>query len=353
VDIARTRLQNQRIDHATFDRPADVVRWLGAVQAQDFLASLWAVGLRTRGATEPVVAAAIAEGSIVRTWPMRGTLHFVPAEDVRWMLELLTPRVIAASAGRHRQLELDEHAFGRAEDLIVAALEGGKQLARPSLYQILQREGIPTAGSRGLHILAYLAQKQVLCFGERLGKQPTFALLNEWVPSAKRLARDEALGMIAGRYFRSHGPATVQDFAWWAGLKVSDAKLGIELSSPKLGHRVVEGRTLWLAGDAARARRTPPAAHLLPYYDEYTVAYRDRSDVLDPRHARKVAAGGILNPTMVIDGRVVGTWRRDRSKSRLVVALAPFQKLGSTEKASLAAAVEKYAAFLGRAAVLE
>ena len=348
LDVVRARLSSHRLSGSAPSRPVDVVRRFGAVQAQDYLASLWAIGLRAGAASESAVEAAAMDASIVRTWPMRGTLHFVAAEDVRWMLDLLAPRVIARGAGRHRQLELDADVFTRSERLIVKALEGGAQLTRPAIYRILGHAGIDARGSRGLHILAYLSQKGVLCFGRRQGKQPSFALLEEWVPPATRLSTEEALAELARRYFTSHGPAGVHDFTWWSGLKVSDARKGIALASGTLEERVVDGRRLWSCGVSRQQGTLTPAAHLLPFYDEYTVAYRDRSDIVDAEHARKVGAGGILNPTILIDGRVVGTWRRDLRGDRVHVAPEPFGRMTRRQEGAVEAAAARYAAFLGR-----
>ena len=141
-DIARLRLHNQRISGATFKRPADAIAWLGAVQAQDYLGGLWAVGLRMRNAVEADIERALADRTIIRTWPMRGTLHFVAAADARWMLELLTPRVVASNAKcLLRQFDLDEAVFARSKDLFERALQGGKQLTRNAMYKVLE-EGV-------------------------------------------------------------------------------------------------------------------------------------------------------------------------------------------------------------------
>lgn len=349
MNIARLRLATQHIARPAFDDPAAVVRWMGAVQAQDYVGALWGVGLRTRRATEASVEAAIARGAIVRTWPMRGTLHFVAAQDIRWMLELLTARVVAASTARHRQLELDERIFARAGRIAEQALAGGKPLRRTALYDVWNAAGIATGGSRGLHIVGYLAQKGLICFGPRDGKQPTFVLLEEWVPNARQLARDEALGELARRYFTSHGPATVHDFAWWSGLTVTDARAAIELATSQLVRDDVGGRTHWRgASSASPASSAAYSAHLLPPWDEFTVAYRDRDAVLDPAHSRRVnAGGGVLKPVVVVRARVVGSWQRTLRKGGVVVKSTPFARLAPDETRAVAAAAERYGRFLG------
>ncbi len=258
--LLRHRLHHQRLAATNFEDPAEPVRWLGAVQAQDYLGSLWAIALRTRAATERMVERAIAERAIVRTWPMRGTLHFVAAEDVRWMLELMTPRVVAASAGRlAREYGLDERAFGRSREVVARALEGGRRLTRDALYRTLESARVSTAGGRGLHITWRLAHDGLICFGPREGRQHTFVLLDEWIPGARRMARDEALAELARRYFISHGPATVHDFAWWSGLLLSDAAEGLGMAGSELASFDLADRKYWASSSHA-ARRQPRRA---------------------------------------------------------------------------------------------
>lgn len=357
TDIATRRLRNQRIAGTGFDQPGSVVAWMGAVQAQDYLGALWALGIRTKGAREEAIEQAIADRTVVRTWPMRGTLHFVAPADIRWMLALLTPRVIAGQRGRHRQLALDQAVFDRSRDLLTRVLEGGRQLTRDALYEILEAAGISTAGQRGIHILARLAQDGLLCFAARQGKQQTFALLEEWVPPARTLERDEALAELAGRYFTSHGPATVQDFTWWSGLTVADAKRGIELAGERLDREAIDGQEYWLSaaepGPGPAAGPPSPTAWLLPPFDEYTVAYKDRSAVLDPTLGKLMSINGIFYPVIVLDGRVAGTWKRTIKKGSVVITLSPFASLKKKELQAVAAAAERYGAFLGMPAVVD
>ena len=354
TDIALRRLRNQRIAGAGFEQPGAVVAWMGAVQAQDYLGALWAVGIRMEMARETAIEQAIADRTIVRTWPMRGTLHFVAPADIRWMLALLTPRVIAGQRSRHRQLDLDQTAFDRSRDVLTRVLEGGRQLTRDALYEALEAKGISTAGQRGIHILQRLAQEGLLCFAARQGKQQTFALLEEWVPAARTPTRDEALAELAERYFKSHGPATMQDFTWWSGLTVADAKRGIELAGPRLEREVVEGQTFWHgATEPVTIPTVSPSAWLLPPFDEYTVAYRDRSAVLDPAQGRElISTNGIFYPALVLDGKVAGTWKRAFKKGSVVITLSPFAPLKKKERQAVAMAAERYGSFLGLPAVL-
>lgn len=346
--IATRRLHSQQIANLTRDRPSDAIAWMGAVQAQDYLGALWAVGLRTRHATEATIEQAITDRTIVRTWPMRGTLHFVAAPDVRWMLALSEARMIARSAGRFQALGLDDATLARCREVSVRALQGNQRLTRRALYQAFEAAAISVAGQRGIHILWRLAQEALICFGPREGKQHKFVLLDEWVPAARTLTREEAFAELSARYFTSHGPATVQDFVWWSGLTTADARLGIELARPRLTRETLDGQAYWQAAKMPPARPESSSAHLLPAFDEYTVGYRDRGAVLDSAHARRVnLGGGMLNPVIIVDGRVVGTWKRALTRTAVTVTLAPFDALGAAQHWAVTAAARRYGAFLG------
>jgi hypothetical protein len=277
---------------------------------------------------------------------MRGTLHFVAAEDARWMTRLLTPRVIAGARSRFRQLELDDAVFARSARVAERTLVGGNRVRRDAMYEVWNAHGIDTSESRGLHILGYLAQTGVLCFGPREGKQHTLTLLEEWLPAMRTLERDEALGELARRYFTSHGPASVADFAWWAGLKISDARAGLESVKSELESETIDGRTLWFA--AAPSIRATNSAYLLPPWDEFTVAYRDRNDILDPSYAKRVnAGGGVLSPVIVIGGKVVGTWKRTIKRDQFVLTPSFFVKVDRANRRLLDLATARYSRFLG------
>jgi hypothetical protein len=326
---------------------------MGVVQAQDYLGALWAIGLRMQSATEAAIEQALADRSIVRTWPARGTLHFVAAADVRWMLELLTPRIVRRSAGRFRQLDLDDDTFARSRDLFIHALQGRKQLSRDAMYQVLESAHISTAGQRGIHILWRLAQEGLICFGTREGKQQTFALLAEWVSLAKTMARDEALAELARRYFTTHGPATLHDFVWWSGLTTSDASVGLEMAKPHLVPEVIDGQTYWLPLSIPTAIDTSPTAYLLPAFDEYLVGYKDRNAILDPMYVKQTnAGGGMLSPTIIIDGQVVGTWKRTLKKGLVVITPRWFTLLKKAQKHTFTLAALQYGAFLELPVVL-
>jgi hypothetical protein len=344
------RLSNQGLARAAFRRAEEVVAWFGAVQAQDYLGALWGIGQRLRRATEAEVEAAEARRTIVRTWPMRGTLHFVAAADARWMTRLLAPRVMARHAARwKRDFGVDGALVARADDILTRALEGGKRLARDELYAVLESRRIRTGASRGLHLLLCLAMRGRLCLAGRVGKQHSFALLDDWIPGARELDRDAALVELATRYFTAHGPATPGDFAWWSGITAADARVAIDGARTGLAKDTIDGVTYW-SGAARRARSAgtkTPHVRLLPAYDEYTVGYADRSPLLE-RGSRLSARGmGLLSPVVLVDGKIVGTWKRTISGGSVRVEARLARKLARDEGVAMDAAVADYGRFLG------
>lgn len=345
--IARRRLYNQCLTATAFEKPVDVVRWFGALQAQDYPGSLWAVGLRMRQALAADIEQAMADGVIVRTHPMRGTWHFVAAEDIRWLLSLTAQRRIAGSAYYYRQLELDDATFAKSNAVIVKTLRGGNQFTRKELAAALAREGISPAGLRLTFLVMRAELDGVIVSGARRGKQFTYALLDELVPAFKRLERDEALAELARRYFMSHGPATLQDFAWWTELTIADARAGLEMVKSQFIQEVIDGQTYWLSPSTSTAKVASPTVHLLPAYDEYTVAYKDRGAVLDPAYAARTSHG--LGPVIVVNGQIAGTWRRIIKKDEVILTQDLFTALNPAEALALSASLSRYGAFFGSA----
>jgi hypothetical protein len=349
VRIPAHRLDRQLISRPRFAAPAEVVAWFGAMQAQDYLAALWALGLRTPKATEATIDATIAEGRVIRTHLFRGTWQYVAREDVRWMLDLVGARLIASWAPGFRRLGLDHRTLGRCGELWAKALAGGRQLTRREMAAVLARGRI-AAASRLSSLLGYAELAGVIASGGRRDKQTTWALLDDRVPASRPLAREEALAELARRYFQSHGPATIRDFAWWTGLPLGQSREALELAKGGLNADRVGGETYWLVDGKTVSRRSP-SAHLLPAFDEYLVGYRERSAVLDRAHASKVnAGGGMLSPAVVIDGRVVGTWRRALGNDEVAVTVRSFGRLNRREREALAGAADRHGRFLGVAA---
>lgn len=345
-EIALLRLVAQRV---VGPRPAsarDVVGHLLAVQAQDAPGALASVALR-HGGTPDDVRAAFDAGELARTWPMRGTLHTVLAEDLPWLVELMTPRPRAAAAKRRWQLGLDEHDVERAAGLAQDALAGSAR-TRAELLAVWDAAGLAPSAGRGYHLLAELAQRGLLCLGPYRGTEQTFVLVAEHVRAPRRLDRVEALAEVALRYFRGHGPATVADLARWTSLTLTDARAGTAAVRDQLAAATVDGAehlldpaTPALLDDWREAAR---GVFLLPGFDEMVLGYADRSMTLPAEHADLVVPGGngMFRPTVVVDGRAVATWRTAGSGRNRRLEVTPFA--GSLPPQVLAAAEERWAA---------
>lgn len=358
-DIVRLRLYNQHISSAKFKTVSEVVSWLGAIQAQDYPGAKWSIGLRLKNSRDADIEKAIADRKIIRTWPMRGTLHFIAAEDARWMLNLLTPRIIAGTATRQKNLNLNSEIFDACKKLFIKVMAGGKRFTRREMIALLESKDISTANQRGYHILGRLAQEGVICFGPMRNKQQTFVLLNDWLPKTKALERNEALAELTRRYFTSHGPATIQDFAWWSGLKIVDIKSGIKMAGNYLKMEKIDGREYWMSSDisseAMNKEFEQSAVYMLPGFDEYLLGYKDRSAVLDLKHAQKITPGsnGMFTPTILINGRVVGIWKKNIKKNVVIIRPDFFVKTGRKEILELTFVAERYGYFIGLPAVLD
>ena len=350
ADIARQRLANQHLVLTRLEKPVDVVAKLGAIQAQDYAAAKWAVAQRTRGAVDAAVEQALIDGSIIRTHILRPTWHFVTPADVRWMLALTAPRVNAAVALQTRWLGLDETAFLRSGRVLRRALQGGEALTRAELSQVLAQAGLAVTGAQRLgNLLMHAELEGIVCSGARRGKQFTYALLDERVPVIAPVERDEALLRLTSIYFATRGPATPADFAWWSGLTVADAKRGVDLAGSSLEYAIVDGRTYWLGSGASTAVRSSPVAKLLPNFDEYAVAYRDRS-VLGQRLKKSgvdVRNDKSLANIVVIGGQMVGNWKRTFYKDAVIVDVTLLTDVSRTERNAIETAARKYGDFLG------
>jgi hypothetical protein len=352
--IVRLRQVNQSICPPSVHRPEDAVRMMGAIQAQDYRGALWAIGLRARNSTERSIERAVAERKIIRTWPMRGTLHFVSPSEVRWMLKYLTPHIVARAASRFRQLHLDDATFNRCRAILEKLLRGGNLLTREAIYASLEKNRISCAGQRGIHMLWKLAQDGVICFGPREGKQPTFVLLEEWIPPAKIPSLQEAIATLAKRFFKSHGPATIKDFIWWSGLQPAVARSGLDCVKESLRNNDVGGQAMWFPGKTEKRRSGSRSIRLLPAFDEYLVGYKDRSAVIDVRDTRKaLPGGGVLRPTLVIEGRIRGTWKRTILKDKVMIQIDPFITLRKSLVWEIESEATRYGEFLDKDVVLK
>jgi len=360
VDIATRRLHSQGLAGEPLAGVADVVGWLGAVQSQDYPAATWAIGQRTRETTASMVNRLFDEGAILRTHLLRPTWHFVLPGDIRWLLALTGPRIRSGMAGRLRALELDARTITRAENAFTSALSGGHRLTRAELGEVLRGAGIAPDGQRLPHLLIAAELDALIVSGPRRGREFTYALLDERAPGTSVLDREQALGRLAQRYFRSRGPAQVQDLAWWAGLTLADAARGAdgaaEVAGPEgLATELVDGKRYWF-DPGSRPRSARGVAHLLPNFDELTVGYRDRS-ALDHPEGRfdptVFAFGSLLSNVLVIGGRVRGAWHWAVSARGVRLQVRLLDALSAAESAAVGRAAAHMSRFLERGVAVE
>jgi len=351
IELPRQRLASLGlIDPSAQRSPLDAVRLLLAAQSQDLASGKWSLAVRSTGATEAMVDAAIADATIVRAWPMRGTIHLVAAEDLHWLLGLTSPSIIAGQRGHRARLGLTDAALDRARVATIDALTGGRSLDRNELKQVIVAAGGAEPGDQASHALYHLAQTMLICYGPTVGPRPRFVLIDDLVPTRRELSRHEALRELAVRYFTGHGPATMHDLARWSNLPMADAREAIALARPDLAASVVDGVEYFAAAQSdAVMDRAASSALLLPGFDEYILGYRDRSPMIAPRWAERIVPGnnGIFLPTMVDGGAVIGIWRRITSTRSTVVELRPFRVLGARPLARFRRAANRYAAYVG------
>lgn len=345
-EIAVERLYNQHIGYKEFKSPDEMVSWLAAVQAQDYAGAKWSIGLRLQGVSDKDVEDALKNQSIVRTWALRGTLHFLSANDFRWIVNLLAPRIIARNARRYRELGLGEEELSESSKILDNALKGGNRLNRRELVKILEDNNISTEGQRAAYILQRASLDGIICQSVLEKNIPIF-LSTENLPKNEMKCED-ALIELAKRYFTSHGPATIKDYVWWSGLLVKDARYGLDGIKSELEEIIIKDQTYWKFPSNSSNKFKLPKINLLPGFDDYLLSYRDRSASIAPKQAKmlKPANGGMFHPTILINGQVTGIWKRYLRRDQVSVEIKMFRKLNINENKILNSELRRYGEFL-------
>ncbi|MTH69314.1 winged helix DNA-binding domain-containing protein [Agromyces bracchium] len=349
-----------RLHSHGFRTPADdavsVVERLGAIQAQDLGAAKWVIGSRMTRPTPDAVDAALAERRVVRSWPMRGTLHILPARMLRPTLRLTGPRVLANARLRHERLELGETEYRRARDAVERELAGGGTATRDELSGLWRAAGIDANGPRTYHLIWWLALDGVLCGGPVDGRLQHFALLDEWAPvgAGEPDSAEQTLAELFTAYVRGHGPVTLADFAWWSGLTMRDTRTALDGAGDRVERFVDrpadDGPERYVAAGATDAAASRPSGALaLAGFDEYYLGYADRSPVCDPAFGDLVIPGGngVFQPTLVLDGRVVGTWKRSGTAAKPRIELRWFESKHAAAASRFERPVRAWAGFQG------
>ena len=342
--ILDLRLASQHIAGIRFTSAAELVAWMGALQAQDYAMSKWAVGVRLPKSTDTSIEAAMDKGDIIRTHVLRPTWHLVAAGDVRWMIQLTAPHIQKVVKGRHADLELTKTVLSKSRKVLERTLRDANYSTREELIVEFNKAGIATDENRASHIFAAAELDGLICSGPAKGGKQTFGLLDERIPQTKPLARDEALASLARRYFSSHGPATLDDFTWWSGLPAKDAKRALEMTKSGLESAAINSKTYWFVEANFKAKDT---AFLLPAYDEFIISYKDRSATITfENHKRAVSINGIFRPTVVVNGQTIGIWNRTIKKDKVSIETEYFKQPRPTTRKMIAAASGRYGMFL-------
>jgi DNA glycosylase AlkZ-like len=322
---------------------------MGVLQAQDFGMAKWAVGVRLPGSTEKEIENAMDKGEILRTHLLRSTWHLVTAEDIYWMLDLGAARTVSSSRSRHKELELTETVFRKSNAVIEKALAKSERLTRDELVRELGKAKIATNDNRAAHLFGRAESDGIICSGMMKGKKQTFALLERRVPKRKRLSREESLAKLAGKYFSSHGPATLQDFIWWSGLKIAEARHALEMVKTDFVPETIGSQTYWFMDSISIPDSNAKSVYLLPAFDEFLIGYTDRTaSVSFDNHKKSVSNNGIFRPVIVINGQVTGMWQRTIEKDDVHVETEFFRPHSKEEKKSIHRAAEKFGKFLGK-----
>jgi hypothetical protein len=339
-EISRLRLINQQIAESTFSSAKELVRWMGAMQAQDFAMAKWAVGLRVPGSTEQSVNDAIDNGEILRTHLLRPTWHLVTPEDIGWMLSLTAKRIKSAMSSNDKRLGLDEDIFSKTNSIIEKSLSNGQHLTRDELISQIEAVNIQTNDNRPSHMFMRAELEGIICSGKSKAGKQTFALLSERAPKTKTLHRDEALAKLAQMYFISHGPATLNDFIWWSGLSTSDSRHALEMVKSSLISETIAAEMYWIPATTSYNKNVRDSIYALPAFDEFLISYKDRTAALpfeNKDHA--VSNNGIFKPVIIRNGQVIGIWKRTFSKNTVIIESSFFHQ-------TKVAAKELYKAFL-------
>jgi hypothetical protein len=348
-EISFARVVNQHISKSFLKTSKEVVEWMGAIQAQDYNMAKWAVGLRLNNSTDKLIEVSYSNGEILRTHILRPTWHFVSASDISWMLELTAPHIKNSAKSRHKELELSDTVFKKCYKIITKSLQGGEHLTREELGIQFEKAKIAINSSRLIHIMFMAELDQVVTSGKMKDKKHTYALFSDRVSNKKFLTTEEALAELASRYFRSHGPATLQDFLWWSGLPMSKAKQAMELVKSQFHSEIIDTKIYYFDTSSTNKKIKKGSCFFLPAYDEYIISYKDRSASLAIEHQNfTISSNGIFNPAIIVDGQVIGIWKRKIIKNTALVEPHYFKNPGKETKQLILEAIKHYGKFLNK-----
>lgn len=331
--IANLRLSNQQLIGTTLKTPEEIVSWMGAVQAQDFNMSKWALGVRVPVLTNGLVEDALNKGKLVRTHILRPTWHLVAGKDIHWMLSLSAPRLKAILKTYAKMLELTEATIEKGSAIIERALSEKGHLTRPQLGEVLKNRGIDLNSHQLNHIMFSAELHGVVCNGEISNGKQTYCLLEEKIPKTEVFDKQIALERLARKYFTSHAPATLQDFVWWSGLPIVDARAAMEMIKSDFVVETIDSQQYWINNSFTELKDNDDSLVLLPAWDEFVVSYKNRQHIiLDEHYSKVISKNGIFKPVIVKGGQIVGMWKRVKKKEKVIAETQLFGEVDGFTK---------------------
>jgi hypothetical protein len=346
--ILPLRLESQLLLPQPVHSVQEVVSRMGALQAQDYDMMKWAIGCRLPDSTEAQVEAALDNGELVRTHLLRPTWHVVSANDIHWMLALTAPRIRNSMRLRDAQLGLTESTIHQSKSILVKALEGGVHKTKEEVNVLWNQASIPTTGYRDAHYLMHAELDGLICNGKSNGKNRTYALLDERVPNKHLFSKEEALAKLAYIYFNGRCPASLQDFIWWSGLTAGDARQAIDSVKSDFDFEKIGLQTFIFPKNSSTTTLSNYFIHPIPAFDEFIIAYRDRRSVLIPEQFEKVVSNnGVFRPALLLNGRVIGIWKRSTKKRNVLIEITLFDQRFKEYDPAIRESFANYGRFLG------
>lgn len=343
------RLAAQQLQAASMPGIATLVSYMGAVQAQDFAMSKWAIGSRLNEATRLDVDNALASGSIIRTHILRPTWHIVAATDIMWMLNLTAPNILRITGGYHKSVELTPKILQQGATILRKSLDGGIELSREEIRMVLKKGKINTDENRLSHVLMDAELKGLICSGSVDGNGQKYKLIPDEIKQSGNIQREEAIQRLAACYFKSHGPATIHDFNWWSALSIKDCRIGVDLNAAILSSYDDDGTTYYFDEVACSFSETGKQHHLLAAYDEFFIGYKDRSACIEVKHnSRLFSNNGIFSPSLITNGRASGSWKRKIDNKKVTIDIQLFTSPSNISMRNLRGQAARVGKFLGK-----
>ena len=348
MNIAQIRLYNHQLLSKKFSAPEDLVEWKGAVQAQDLNMAKWAMGMRLNDSIMQDIDQAINLGKITRTHILRPTWHFVSSKDLHAFLSFSAPRIKLIAASRHKQLEINDALLKKSHSIIIKTISVNGYATRENIVEAFKIENIALNNNRTAHILMLAELDGIICGGRIVNKKHSYVLINNHIPDPGKINKTVAMAKLAVQYFRSHGPATIEDFTWWSGLSIKEVKNTMETIKDKIERLEVNNHIYWMCPEHEFGGYDNPYL-IIPAYDEYLISYKDRSAVIDTGKLKSaVSSNGIFRPVILKNGIVKGIWKRMIEKHTISIEINMFEKYFKEDRRNIEEKIFEYSRFLDK-----